>query len=164
MTRRTDFRPVSGPRLAVVLIMMMIPLARWVSFDLPAQSTALAAPNEPHQLADWHASGGQDYANFGQSVAMAGDVNADGHVDIIVGAPGASGDLKDEGRAYAFYGAPSGPSTSPAWTAEGDQANAGLGWSVAAAGDVNGDGFDDVIVGAPSPPSRTRSLHVSYSL
>ncbi|MBM4370977.1 MAG: FG-GAP repeat protein, partial [Deltaproteobacteria bacterium] len=39
--------------------------------------------------------------------------------------------------------------TSPAWTAESDQVGAWLGSSVASAGDVNGDGYDDVVVGAP---------------
>src|SRR6185503_8462215 len=48
---------------------------------------------------------------------------------------------------------------SPTWTAESNQAFARLGWSVAPAGDVNGDGYSDVIVGAPgyAHPAGQRS-------
>ena len=47
-----------------------------------------------------------------------------------------------------YYGSAGGLSASPTWTAEGDQVNAFFGDSVATAGDVNGDGYADVIVGA----------------
>ena len=97
----------------------------------------------------WTAEGDQDYADFGISVGTAGDVNGDGFSDVIVGAPSYSNDQANEGRAFVYHGSASGLSGSPAWTAESNQSQAYFGASVGTAGDVNGDGFSDVIVGAP---------------
>jgi hypothetical protein len=97
----------------------------------------------------WTAGSRQAGAEFGASVATAGDVNNDGYSDIIVGAPGYDGEQSDEGGAYVYLGCAHGPGISPAWTAEGNQDGARLGTSVGTAGDVNGDGYSDVIVGAP---------------
>ncbi len=89
---------------------------------------------------------------MGSSVAGAGDVNGDGYDDVIVGASGYDAGQLNEGAAFIFLGGPDGiadgnPSTA-ATQIESNQANAYLGVSVAGAGDVNGDGYDDVIVGA----------------
>ena len=100
-------------------------------------------------VADWTAYGGQADARFGQSVESAGDVNGDGFDDIVVGVPSFENGQPREGRVYVYFGSANGPSLTPDWTAEGDQETAYFGESVASAGDVNGDGFDDVIVGAP---------------
>jgi hypothetical protein len=100
--------------------------------------------------AAWTAESDQAAAQFGQQVATAGDVNGDGYSDVIVGAPAYDNGQTNEGRAFVYHGSASGLATSPAWTAESDQANARFGYSVATAGDVNGDGYADVIVGARS--------------
>lgn len=86
---------------------------------------------------------------FGYAVACA-DVNHDGFSDVIVGAPHLSHGLANEGAIFVYMGSPSGVSTTPARMVEGETANAQFGFSVASAGDVNGDGFADVIVGAPT--------------
>ncbi len=99
--------------------------------------------------ANWTSEGNQTDANFGWSVSTAGDVNGDGYADVNVGAILYDGGQGDEGRAFVYHGSPVGLSTTASWTAESDQASAGFGYSVATAGDVNGDGYSDVIVGAP---------------
>jgi hypothetical protein len=98
--------------------------------------------------ANWTAEGGQASAGLGYSVMTAGDVNADGFSDVIVGATFFDNDQSNEGRALVYHGSASGLSPTADWTAESDQADSQFGGSVAAAGDVNGDGFGDVIVGA----------------
>ncbi|MFQ5416993.1 MAG: integrin alpha [Myxococcota bacterium] len=89
---------------------------------------------------------------LGNSVAGAGDVNGDGYADVIVGARYYDAGESDEGAAFVFLGGASGIADGDPITAaaqlESDQANAYLGHSVAGAGDVDGDGYADVIVGA----------------
>jgi hypothetical protein len=96
----------------------------------------------------WTAESDQVLALFGTSVAPAGDVNGDGYDDVLVGAPFYDNGEADEGRVWLYLGSPLGLEPIPAWAAESDQADALMGHSVASAGDVNGDGFDDVVVGA----------------
>jgi hypothetical protein len=102
----------------------------------------------PSDSPDWTAESNQDNAQFGVSVSSAGDVNGDGYSDVIVGAPEYSNGEMNEGRAFVYYGGLFELSDTPDWTAESDQAGAWFGYSVSSAGDVNGDGYSDVIVGA----------------
>jgi Secretion system C-terminal sorting domain/FG-GAP repeat/FG-GAP-like repeat len=87
--------------------------------------------------------------NFGRDVSSAGDVNGDGYSDVIVGDPSNSNGESFEGGAFVFHGSAAGIITTIAATVESNQTNAQMGFGVASAGDVNGDGFSDVIAGAP---------------
>jgi hypothetical protein len=113
-------------------------------FVYPGVASGLSA------VTSWTIESNKQYAQFGYSVSTAGDVNGDGYADVIVGAPYYSNGESGEGRAHLYYGSTAGLSTTAGWTAEGNQAGANFGWSVGTAGDVNGDGYADVIVGAPS--------------
>ena len=118
-------------------------------FDEGRAFVFLGSASGPAPVAAWTADGGQAGAWFGYSVASAGDVNGDHIADVIIGAKLYDNGQTDEGRAYVYLGSPTGLSTVPAWTAEPDQNGASFGASVASAGDVNRDGYGDVIVGAP---------------
>ncbi len=87
-------------------------------------------------------------SGFGFSVSCAGDVNGDGYSDVIVGHLYYSNGQSSEGGAHIYLGSAGGISTNAATVVQSNQEFATMGWSVACAGDVNGDGFDDIIVGA----------------
>ncbi len=88
------------------------------------------------------------FGNFGSSVSSAGDVNNDGFDELIVGAIAAlAGARPSAGTASLYYGSVMGVSVA-ARVLEGVASGDNLGSAVARAGDVNGDGFSDVIVGA----------------
>ena len=85
---------------------------------------------------------GMAVEGFGSSVAGAGDVNGDGHDDVVVGAPGSL--LSSPGSASVYSGADGALLHRFYGTS-----NSRLGASVAGAGDLDGDGFDDILVGTP---------------
>ena len=99
----------------------------------------------------------------GISVSSAGDINGDGYADIIVGANRASVNGLNYGEAYVVFGAAAGYHPNlylhaldgdNGFIISGIEASISFGTSVSSAGDVNGDGIDDVLIGAPGATLR----------
>lgn len=88
------------------------------------------------------------YSYFGTALAGAGDVNADGYDDLVVGADEYTSGSTDEGAVLVYHGSASGLPSTYNTKIEANSSYAYLGGAVAGAGDVNGDGYDDIVVGA----------------
>ncbi len=102
--------------------------------------------------------GFENGGEIGRSVASAGDVNGDGIDDVLVGAPDLDvAERERAGQAFLIYGKDGGPGDIDVTNLDADQgfaisgaaANDHTGHDVSAAGDINGDGFADLLVGAP---------------
>lgn len=106
-----------------------------------------------------------DYA--GRSIASAGDINGDGFEDLVIGAPFATSGAVFAGEAYVVFGSDqtlTSPLSLSSLTSDNGLVITGanvfdsVGYSVSSAGDINGDGIDDLVIGAPNS-----SLGASYA-
>jgi hypothetical protein len=96
--------------------------------------------------------------DFGYSVAGLDDLDGDGKPDIAVGAPGHDGLGTDRGAVYVFSSATGAQLAKHVGLFDEDR----LGWRVADAGDVNGDGVGDYALGAPYADSLLLGLNVGF--
>jgi len=112
--------------------------------------------------------GSMSFDNHGFSVSSAGDMNGDGLSDVIIGAPGVADNAA--GESYVVFGKTDGTAIELASVADGEggfaihgQTSDHSGTSVSAAGDVNGDGLADLIVGAPRASSSGGGADIGKS-
>ncbi len=126
------------PRLNRSLVAAVCPALLVVSFS--ANAGPLAVTHTP--LYTFHGDDSND--RFGFSVSGAGDVDADGFDDLIVGAPRDDNNGSSSGSARVF----SGRTGAILYHFDGDNKSDSLGFSVSGAGDVNRDGYSDLIIGA----------------
>lgn len=96
--------------------------------------------------ADWSFVPPTATQDIGEMISQHGDFNQDGLNDIVIGNPSYTGGETLEGCVYIFYGKTTAPSSTPDLIIESNIANMKYGNSFTV-GDMNGDGFDDLITG-----------------
>ena len=99
-------------------------------------------------IADPYSGDNDDYTHFGVSVNKAGDLNGDGYHEIVIGADKDSSSADYKGAAYVYYGTTTGIDKTSHQLLPSDGTTSGFGVAVAGDGDLNGDGYDDVLIGA----------------
>jgi hypothetical protein len=127
-------------------------------------ATASGSGSEADAVAVIEGSSVEDRA--GASVAAVGDVDGDGQAELLVGVPGQSGHGSGAGAAYLFRGPLLGTLRVDAAEVSmmGVDAGDGAGTSVAAAGDTDGDGYADLLVGAPGSDTSASDGGAAYLL
>lgn len=111
----------------------------------------------------WTQVSGQAYAEFGVAATGVGDVDGDGHSDVLIGAHGWDGGGIDSGAAFLFLGGAAGPNSTAAAVLVGADAGDAFGRSLSGAGDLDGDGRSDVVIGAPGASSSASLAGAAYA-
>jgi len=145
----------------------------YVVFGKTTDFDAIVALSDLDGFDGFRLDGTAKFDNSGRSVSAAGDVNGDGIDDLIIGANSASPNATYSGSSYVVFGrttsfdatvALSGLDGTNGLRLDGVADSDYSGSSVSAAGDINGDGVDDLIVGAPSAAPNGTDSGSSYAV
>jgi hypothetical protein len=142
--------------------------AAYVIFGGQTFGSALDLNDVGETILGFKLTGDSELDRFGTSVSSAGDVNGDGYDDMLFGAPGHG--ESSSGAAYLVFG---GENLAGEYSVAdiGDELDGTrflgegydhAGQSVASAGDIDGDGYDDVLIGAPATSIETSATYVVY--
>lgn len=104
---------------------------------------------------------GPSGVRFGAALAFVGDANGDGEPDFVVGTPVYTNGQTAEGLVQLFLGT-AGATATAGWSMESNVASARLGMALAA-GDVNGDGTKDIVMGAPAWSGGTGRAYLTMN-
>ena len=105
----------------------------------------------------WSSYGLDEYDDYGTQLSTAGDVNGDGFDDVLIGSPRGGTEI---GTVQLFLGNEMGLASEAAWTGQGNSAVDQFGDALASVGDIDGDGFDDVMIGAPGEQNGTGAVYL----
>ena len=133
-----------------VAVLVLVTIMSTIPTSLMALDYSMDA-NLSTADASFKGEGGQDTSGY--SVAIAGDVNGDGYDDLLIGARTNNAGGGGAGQTYLIFGKASGWAIDAVLSSAdasfwGEEPSDGSGMCVAGAGDVNGDGFDDLLIGA----------------
>ncbi len=132
------------PLVPLVSLALLVPLATGVRAQVDARQLYTFVSDAPGE-------------RFGVALAAAGDADGDGHDDLAVGAPRANGAGASAGRVVLYHGRDG----TVLWSLDGAAEPGRFGEALAPAGDVDGDGSPDLVVGAPSGgPSGAGAAYV----
>jgi hypothetical protein len=152
-------RATTAPRRDASVAVAALVAATLLGFIPGSQAESRARAARPAPAPFLRLAGEMPGDLFGTSVAANGDVNGDGRNDVVAGAQWNDADAGNAGRAYLYFAGPggaAGPAASVVLHPDQVQSRALAGYSVAIVGDVNGDGRDDVAVGAPTSRNSGR--------
>ena len=126
---------------------------------------ALLLGSAPFAHADltgfWTGESNQENGRYGFSVSTAGDLNGDGFSDIAIGAIDYDASASGDGRVFVYYGGATDFDPTPT-EIDGGIDELRFGYSVDCAGDVNGDGYHDLVVGTPYYDVGVENRGIAY--